>query len=92
MPITPVSMAAYVPGAEHRVEAGDDAVRRVAERVDAGRVLDLVEADDVGVEAGERREQLVALARELVRLVGVGAAALECWLAPHLLSSGSPVG
>ena len=36
------------------------------ERVDAGRVLDLVEPDDVGVEPGERRQQLVALPGELV--------------------------
>ena len=54
-------------------QPGHDAL----ERLDAGRVLQLVEADDVGVEAGERGEQLVALARELGRLVGVPAAALD---------------
>ena len=46
-------------GAEDVVEAGHD----VADRVDAGRVLELVEPDHVGVQSGQRRQQLVALAR-----------------------------
>ena len=65
----------------------------LGERLDAGGVLELVQADDVGVQAGERREELVALARELERLVGVGSRGTRRSVAgPHLLSSGLPVG
>ena len=49
----------------------------LCQRLDAGRVLELVQTDDVAVEPGQRGEELVALARELVRLVGVGPAAVE---------------
>ena len=41
------------------------------------RVLQLVETDDVGVEPGQRGEELVALTSELRRLVEVCAAALD---------------
>ena len=47
MPIVPG--VDVVVGAARSVQAGDDAV----ERLDAGRVLELVEAEDVGVEAGQ---------------------------------------
>ena len=53
----------------------------LCERLDPGRVLELVEADDVAVEPGQRGEELVALAVELERLVGVGAAAVEVGVA-----------
>ena len=61
--------------------------------IDAGRVLELVEPEDVGVEPGERLEQLVALAGELGRLVGVPAAAFEVVVAAALVVEPvSPVG
>jgi hypothetical protein len=63
--------------ARHRVQAGDDSVGRVAQRLDARGVLDFVQADDVGVETGQRRQQLDALALELQRLVGIRTPALE---------------
>ena len=86
--MTPVSIVVVRPDAGQRVEAGDDAAGRVEERLDAGRVLELVEADDVGVEAGERAEQLVALPVELGRLVAVPAAALEVGVAAADVVSG----
>ena len=58
--------------AEQRVQAGDDAPGRIAERVDAGRVLDLVEAEHVGVDPGERRS---SLSRWRVNSVGWSASA-----------------
>ena len=47
------------PGAEVRVESGDE----VGNRLDARRVLQLGETDDVGVELGDRGEELVPLSR-----------------------------
>ena len=65
------------PGARQRVESGNDPAGRIAERIDVGRVLDLVQPDDSGLEAGDRGEELVTLTRELRGLVGVVASALE---------------
>ncbi len=49
----------------------------VGQRLDAGGVLHLVQADDVGIQAGKRLQQFIALAGELSRLVAVPAAAFH---------------
>ena len=64
----------------------------LGQRLDAGRVFQLVQADDVSIQTGQRGQQFRALAGELVRLVAVPAAALHILSGPHLLSSGLPVG
>ena len=70
VPMVPVSMKSYVPGAEDVVEPVDE-VRHGCLVV----VLDLHQPDDVGVEADERAQDLRPLAVELER--GVRAAALK---------------
>src|SRR5215203_378557 len=57
-------------GAELSIESCHNAVGRVTKRVDAGSILQLIQPDDVGIQAGESSDQLRALARELQGLVG----------------------
>src|SRR5687768_13847153 len=70
-------------GAEDGVEAGDD----ISQRLDVGCILQLVEAESVRVEADDRLEQFVALARELARLALVSPSALEVGVAAAVIVS-----
>ena len=89
MPITPVSIAAYGPTPGIALRPATIPLVGSLSGIDARRVLDLVEADDVRVQTRECLQQLVALAAEFGRLVEVvrrGTRGLP--LPPHVLSSG----
>ena len=49
----------------------------LAKRLDTGRVLQFVQADNVSIETGKRREKFVALAGEFVNLVAIPTAAFH---------------
>ena len=68
--------------------ARDDA----GQRLDAGGVLHFVQADDVGIETGKRREKFVALAGEFGGLVTIPAAAFHVVERAALVIQRRPLG